>query len=620
MEQQKKGGLWGFVASIFRGIDLATRIILNLVVLTVVFTLLAFLGEDRPRVPDGGALVVAPHGRIVEQLAGDPVDRAIDRLTGEEEPETLWRDLDDAIRAAAGDERIRALYLDLDAMTGAGLSTLQSLRAAIDAFRETGKPVVAAADFYGKNQYYLASAADEIHLHPMGVVWLDGYGRFRTYYKEGLDRFGIDYNVFRVGEYKSAVEPYLYDDMSEDAKRANLDWLGDLWRSYLADVAAARGLNPEAVADAIARYGELLADAEGQDARVALEAGLVDRLGDREELRLRMIELVGEDEETGSFSQIGHEAYLEAMGEEARRHPTDGDAVAVLVARGAIVGGHQPPGTIGSESIAALVRGAREDESVKAIVLRVDSGGGSSFASELIHRELALARAEGKKVVASMGPVAASGGYWIATAADEIWASPNTLTGSIGIYTTIPTFQKPLEKYLGVRVRGVGTTWLSGAVRPDRELEDGVAELFRARARRGYQEFLARVAEARGMTPEEVDEIGRGRVWSGVDARDKGLVDRLGGLEEAIASAAALAGLGEGHAVRYLEPELEWSDSLFIDLLTRAASWLGPGVRRAVRRPALEEAFRDFVRRQSEMLGAIDDPGGIYALCFCEVE
>ncbi len=619
MEQPKKSGCLGFLASVWRGIDLATRIILNVIVLMVVFSLLALLGDDKPQVPKQGALVVAPQGRVVEQLSGDPISRATQKLTGDEELETLWRDLDDAIRAAADDERIHALFLNLDGMSGAGLGTLQNLGTAIGRFKESGKPVIAAGDFYGKSQYYLAAAADEIHLHHMGLVWLDGYGRFRTYYREGLDRLEVDWHVFRVGEYKSAVEPYLYDDMSEDARRANLDWMGDLWSSYLADVAAARDLTPEAVSDAIDRYGELLAAAGGQDSQVALEVGLVDHLGTRDEVRSKMIELVGEDEDSGSFHQIDHESYLEALGDARRRHPADGDAVAVLVASGVILPGEHPPGTIGSDSVAALIKSARDDDSVKAIVLRVDSGGGGVFASEVIHRQLVLAREAGKKVVVSMGPVAASGGYWISTASDQIWANPNTITGSIGIYSMIPTFQKPLAKHLGMRVRGVGTTWLSGAVRPDRELDDDVGGLFRARTERGYQEFLTRVAEARGMTPEEVDAIGRGRVWSGLDAREKGLVDELGSLEQAIAAAAELAGLGEDYAVRYLEPALDLGDQMMLDLLTRAADWFGE-TSRAIRRPAPQNTFYDFLRRQSEMLGSLDDPGGLYALCFCEVE
>lgn len=625
MEQQRGGGLRGLLASVWRGIDLATRIIFNVIVLTVVFAFLALLGDDVPEVPEKGALVVAPRGQIVEQLAGDPTARAIEKLTGDEQPETLWRDLDEAIRAARDDDRIQALYLDLNQMAGAGLSKLLALRSAIDDFKESGKKVIANSDFYGKSAYYLASAADEIHLHHMGMVVLDGYGRYRTYYKEALDRLEIDWHVYRVGEYKSAVEPYLFNDMSKEARDANLDWLGDLWTSYLDDVRSARGLAPGALADAIKRFRELLDEAGGQASQVALEVGLVDHVGSRDEIRQRMIELVGEDEDAHTFRQIGHESYLEALGEKRRRYSAEGDAVAVVVAKGSILGGHHPPGTIGGDSAAALIRAARRDDEVKAIVLRVDSGGGSAFASEVIRRELVLAREAGKKVVVSMGSVAASGGYWISTASDEIWASPNTMTGSIGIYGMIPTFQKPLARHLGMRVEGVGTTWLSGAMRPDRELSEDAGEVMRAMIHRGYRDFITRVSEARGMTIEEVDDIGRGRVWSGLDAHQLGLVDRLGGLDEAIASAAGLAGLEEDYAVRFMEKEVDFTDQMMIELLTRAADLFAPSARSVranslVNSPPIHEAFYEFFRRQAETLASLDDPNGVYALCFCEVE
>ncbi len=625
MEQQKKtSGLWGVIAAVWRGIDMSCRIILNVFILTMVFILLALVGDDTPEVPKSTALVLTPRGQIVEQLAGDGTERAMQKLTDQEEPETLRRDLVDAIRNAKDDDRVKVLVLNLNQVSGAGWgpSKLQNLRAVIDDFKTSSKPVIATSDFYDKTQYYLASAADEIYLHHLGVVVLDGYGRFRTYYKEGIDRLEIDWNVFRVGEFKSAVEPYLRDDMSDEAKTANLDWMGDLWSAYLADVAAARNLTPEAVSDAVDRFNELLEGTENSASQVALQVGLVDHVGTRDEVRDRIIELVGENEDTGSYHRIGHDAYLEALGDKRRRYGDKGDAVAVIIAKGSILDGSHPPGTIGGDSTAALIREARRDDDVKAIVLRVDSGGGSAFASEVIRRQLVLAREEGKKVVVSMASVAASGGYWISTASDEIWASPNTITGSIGIYGMMPTFQKPLAKHLGVRVDGVGTNWMAGAVRPDRELDKNAAEIIERMIGRGYEEFLTRVSEARGMTREEVDTIGRGRVWSGLDAHERGLVDKLGGLDDAIASAAALAGLGEDFAVHTLEKELDFTDRLMIDLLTRANAWFGPdpGMRAVVRNPPLHEAFFDFVGRQAKMLAELNDPNGIYALCLCEIE
>ena len=316
MYDRRNRGVRSAFSSVFRGIDLARRVVLNLIFLAILIVAVAYwTGDDTADVPETAALVIAPRGQIVEQLSGDAVDRALGRLTGDEEPETLKHDLERAIRAAKDDERIQAVLLDLSNLGGTGLSTLQDLRSEIDELKTSGKPVVAAADFYDKTQYYLASAADEIFLHHMGLVVLDGYSRFRTYYREGLDKAEIDYNVFRVGEYKSAVEPYLRDDMSEQAKEANLEWLGDLWNAWLADVSAARGLTPEGLEESIARFVDHLKEAEGSASEVALRLGLVDHVGDRDELRDRMIELVGENGETHSFHRVGLDDYLETLDE-----------------------------------------------------------------------------------------------------------------------------------------------------------------------------------------------------------------------------------------------------------------------------------------------------------------
>ena len=343
MYERRKSGLGSALGSVARGVDTARRIVVNLIFLALLVAVISLaMSGDGPEVPESAALVIAPRGVIVEQLAGDPLDRAVDKLTGDDRPETLYRDLVRVIRAAKDDDRIKALLLDLDQMSGAGLSKLQSLRGEIDAFKESGKPVIAAGDLYAKSQYYLASSADEIYLHSMGLVLLDGYGRFRNYYKDGLDRAEIDWNVFRVGEYKSAVEPYLRDDMSDEAREANLEWLGDLWDAYLVDVAAARNLSPEQLAETIDRFTEHLEEADGDGAQVALRLGLVDHVGNRDAIRQRMIELVGENEETHSFHRIGHNSYLETLGED---EAGKGDSkVAVVIAKGSIQNGHQPPG------------------------------------------------------------------------------------------------------------------------------------------------------------------------------------------------------------------------------------------------------------------------------------
>ncbi|MCP3963283.1 MAG: signal peptide peptidase SppA [bacterium] len=617
---QKIGSAFG---SLYRSIDAARRVILNLIFLALVIALVAWwMSDDGPEVPEQTALVLSPRGVIVEQLAGDAVDRAVGKLTGDEEPETLYSDLVRAIRAAKDDDRVKVLLLDLSQMggggLGGGLSKLQDLRVEIDKFKESGKPVIATADFYGKSQYFLATAADEIYVHHMGMVFLDGYSRFRRYHKDGLDRAEIDWNIFRVGTFKSAVEPFMRNDMSDKARESNLEWLGDMWGSYLEDVAAARNLTPDELSQAIEDFTQHLEAAGGQGSEMALQLGLVDFVGDRDLVRGRLIELVGEDEDTHSFHQIRHGTYLETVDDDPNEGKGD-DTVAVIVARGQILNGSQSPGTIGGDSTAALIRKARNDEDVKAIVLRVDSPGGSAFASELIRREFVLAREAGKKVVVSMATVAASGGYWISTASDEIWASPNTITGSIGIFGMLPTFQKPLATHLGTRVEGVGTTWLGGAARPDRELDPRVGEAIQTMIEQGYQDFLERVGEARDMTTAEVDEIGQGRVWSGADAHELGLVDQLGGLEDAIASAATMAELGDDYRVEYVEKSLDFKDQMLVDMLSWTTTWYKPETRRLVR-PQLEKLVVDYISSTAETLIQLNDPRGMYAHCMCEVE
>jgi protease-4 len=581
------------------------------VAIVVVLLALAFSGGG-VEVPEQAALVLAPVGRIVEQTSGDGVQRALDELRGTAEPQTLLVDLVDAVDAARDDERIAALVIDCDRLSGAGMTRLQDVAAAIRRFKETGKPVIAIGDSFSQAGYYLAAQADEILMHPMGSVAIEGFSRYRTYYKEGLDRFEIDWNVFRVGRFKSAVEPFTRNGMSDEARAANLEWLEDLWRVYLNDLAAARDVEVDEIRAYIDELRSRLAAVDGDTGRLALTSGMVDGLANRLEVRQRMIDLVGLDEESESYRQVSYASYLEALGGD--RPSRDGDeAVGVVVAVGAILGGSQPPGKIGGDSTAALIRKARESEDVKAVVLRVDSGGGSAFASEIIRNELAKTREEGKPVVVSMASVAASGGYWISTASDEIWAHPTTITGSIGIYGMFPTFQKPMARYLGARVDGVGTTWMSGTLRADRAMSPEVAEVIQMVVENGYQSFLARVAEARGMSIEEVDEIGQGRVWSGEDALRLGLVDKLGSLDDAVTSAAGLAGLDDGYGVRIMEKELGLKDRLIRDLLADAAAFAGDE-EIVVPTPALHRVLRS-LEHQAEVLAELNDPNGVYAYC-----
>ncbi|MEM6794259.1 MAG: signal peptide peptidase SppA [Acidobacteriota bacterium] len=622
---EKKSGLLGLFAAIWRGVDLSRRTAWNIIFLILVFALVLGIlgGGGGSAVPAKTALVLSPQGLLVEQISGDAVARAIAEATDSYVPEVLADDVLDAIAAAKTDDRVQAMVLDLDGFAGGGLDKLMRVSAALEDFKTSGKKVIAVGDNYSKGGYFLATAADEIYLHHLGLVLLDGYGRWRSYYKEGIDKFEIDWNIFKVGGFKTAVEPFLFNEMSDEAEEANREYMDDLWSAYLQHIANARGLTPEKIAADIENLDQLLVAADGSFAEMLLANGLVDHIGPRQLVRDRVIELVGANDEGTSFQQVRMGEYLADLGDKRYRSPKKGAGVGVVVARGTILNGSQSPGSIGGDSTAALIRQARIDDDVKAVVLRVDSGGGSAFASEVIRRELDLVREAGKPVVTSMGTVAASGGYWIATTSDEIWASPVTITGSIGIFAMFPTFQEPLKEYLGTQVDGLGTTWLSGAMRQDRKLDERFGSLIQAGIERGYRDFLDRVAEARESTPEEIHPHAQGRVWSGSDAHERGLVDQLGDLDEAVASAAALAGLEGDYAVRVVEKELEFKDRILVEMLGAARSIFGPidfASALGLERSPVEQKLYAAVEEQLDMLTRWNDPMGVYAHCLCEVE
>ena len=611
------------LSAIGRGLTFVRNTFLNVLALSVVVGLLAALFAGGPKVEKGSALVLVPKGNIVEQLTAKSPSDLVEDFAGGGTEETLLKDLVDALAAAKTDERISSVYLDLDEMGGAGMTVLEDVAAALADFRSSGKKVVVAGDLFDMRRYYLAAQGDELLLHPEGMVLIEGFGRYRSYYKDAIDRLGVTWNVFRVGEYKSAVEPYLRNDMSPEAKEADLEWMGDLWRAYVAAVAKARKTTPEAIVALVDQLPERLKAAGGNPAKLALDAKLVDRLATRDEVRKRMIELAGEDAKSKSFRQVALGDYLEALGSDRPGAKAKGDAVAVVVAKGEIVDGTAGPGRVGGDSTAALIRKARQDEKVKAIVLRVDSPGGSAFASEVIRRELELAREGKKPVIVSMGSVAASGGYWISTSSDEIWASPETITGSIGIFGMFPTIEKPLAKYLGVHVDGVGTTPWAG-IRIDRELPPEVGGAIQAMIDNGYEEFLARVGRARKMTRDQVDKIARGRVWSGADAKEIGLVDHLGGLGKAIESAAAKAKLGKTYRVTYVEKEKSLKEKLlssFSIRATRLAAAFGYTLAHAAETAdGPGAALLGAVAAEVDQLSVWNDPRGVYAHCLCEVK
>ena len=608
-------GLFRFIYNVLRMfvrlLDLVVRGAFYALLIFGLGVLVAFFFHPEPEVPQGSALVRGGGGRSAGGAALKP-PLALLRAGGAPAGQSRLADLTRAVRSARDDERIAALVIETDELVGGGLSKLAELRAAIADFKTSGKPVLARGERFTQSQYYLASVADEVHLSPDGFVLLRGLARYGTYFKDALDRLGVKVHVFRVGEYKSFSEPFTRNDMSDEDRESTRDLLDGLWRIMRDDIAASRKLTAEAVDAHVSGIRQALQASGGDAAQAALAAGLVDRFSTRDEWQARLVEAAGKSAEGNEARTIGVDRYLAVVGQ-----PGEGasDSVAVIVAQGTIVDGMEPTGVVAGDTFARLIREARENERVKAVVLRIDSPGGSAWASELIRRELELTRQTGKPVIASMSSVAASGGYWIATGADEIWAAPATVTGSIGIFGLFPEFAEPLRR-LGIGVDGVATAPLAGALDPRRPLDEDAAAAMQLSIEHGYRRFLEVVAKARNMSTDEVDAVARGRVWTGAAANGLGLVDKLGGLEDAIAAAAARARLTDYQLVwpaavdsfeqRMLRRLLSVGEDLGLDL---AAGGLASG--------PLAGLLGEVQRSATELL-RWNDPRHLYLHCLCE--
>ena len=602
-------GIWG-------GLD-GFRKILHLILMLFVFAIfLSALSGTTPLLPERAALVIKPVGAIVEELEGDPFDRAMAELLDEAQPQTVLQDIIDALEYAGDDDRIAAVHIELSALGAAGLPKLQRIARAIEEFQQSGKPVIASADFMTQQAYFIAAHADEVYLNPEGGILLQGYGRFRTYFSEAIEKLKLDWNIFKVGTYKSAVEPFERMDMSDADREATVNLIDQLWGTYLEEVAAQREMNVSELENYADEFVDVVAAAEGDLARAAKDNGLVDELLTRTELRELLIGYVGTDEDSDvDYSSIGMNEYL------AHEDLLDGEKVAeenigIIIASGAIQSGSQPPGAIGADSTASLLRRARDDESIRAVVLRVDSPGGSAFASDVIANEIAALQDAGKPVVASMSSVAASGGYWISVGADRVFANPTTITGSIGIFGMFPTYQRTAA-HLGLATDGVGSTPLSGQLRPDRAMTESTKRLFQLVIEEGYDDFIGRVATYRGMEKEEVDAVGQGRVWTGADALRHGLVDELGGMDEAIAFAAELVDLQEdGYGRKWVRIELSPTEQMIVDLLGTAKSF-GLQLDFLQSRPSSLQRIAGKLEEALAPLTEFDDPKGVYAHCLC---
>ncbi len=591
---------WMFTGDLF---FLTLNSIFLMMVIIAIFSIFSSIFSSNLEDPEGKALVINPYGPIVEQVASasDPLDFL---LVGGQPTELYVGDLLEVLEVASKDERVKDLVLRLDNISGTGQAVLYDVGVALKKVKDSGKRIIAIGDDYSESGYYLASFADEIIMNTEGWILIDGFGRSKMYYKSFLDKLKISFNIFRVGTFKSAVEPYLRDDMSAAAKEANLAYLDVLWSSWVDVVSENRSLTPNGIQYLVDNTDKLVKKSGKGTAEAFFQYGMVDKLLSRIEQREYLLELFGESESGDSFNQISGGSYFQLLQSEKDAKDSE-NRIAVVVARGTIVDGEQPPGLIGGDSTSRIIKDAHEDENVKAIVLRVDSGGGGVFASEIIRQELIKAKEKGIKVVASMSNVAASGGYWISANADEIWASHNTITGSIGIFGMIPSVEKSLD-HVGIHTDGVSTGKLDADFDPTKSLDPMLANIIQAEIEYGYDQFISLVSESRGIDKKQVDKIAQGRVWAGKTALELGLVDKLGNLKDAIDRAAELAEI-DNFRTYYPAEELDWKQELLSSIFSISGGIIPK---------SFKENFlvKKSLKALSEM-ESFNDPKGIYVRC-----
>ncbi|GAA5188061.1 signal peptide peptidase SppA [Ferrimonas gelatinilytica] len=589
------------LGSLLNGVRL---LVVNLLFFLVLGGLLVlFSDSDTIPLESGSALVLRLDGVLVEQKQElDPFEM----LTADQDApkEILLSDVLFAIEQAAKDDRISGLVLRPGDLV-AGLTKLDDIGQALADFKGSGKPIIMQAGWLDQKNYYLASFADEIQLNPGGMVTIEGLGIYRLYYKEALDKLKIHTHLFRVGKYKSFAESFTETGMSDPAREANQELLTDLWQRFTGVIVDNRGIDPEVLNRDLNELAQALESVQGDFAQLALRSGLVDKLYTDVQMRDDLLSRFGHSTvEPNQPKMVGLTTYLTRVKPVLTDKSTA--PIGVIVAKGTILNGEQPSGSIGGVSTARLIREARLNDQIKAVVLRIDSGGGSAFASEQIRQELLALQQAGKPVVASMGSVAASGGYWIAANADRIYAQPNTITGSIGIISLITTFEDAADA-LGIGMDGVGTKEMAGlsVLRP---LPDSFKTILQMNMNKGYREFIQLVADARGMSPEAVDEVAQGRIWSGQSAKALGLVDQLGDLDDAIASAAELANVDHPE-YRIVAPELTPEQQLLQTLMGQAQSWLPQP-----QSNALSRLGRRLLAPLTQQL-QLDDPQHLYLLC-----
>ncbi|EPP6521483.1 signal peptide peptidase SppA [Escherichia coli] len=608
--------LWRFIAGFFkwtwRLLNFVREMVLNLffifLVLVGVGIWMQVSSSDTKETAGRGALLLDISGVIVDKpdssqrfskLSRQLLGASSDRLQ-----ENSLFDIVNTIRQAKDDRNITGIVMDLKDFAGGDQPSMQYIGKALKEFRDSGKPVYAVGENYSQGQYYLASFANKIWLSPQGVVDLHGFATNGLYYKSLLDKLKVSTHVFRVGTYKSAVEPFIRDDMSPAAREADSRWIGELWQNYLNTVAANRQIPAQQVFPGAQGLLEGLTKTGGDTAKYALENKLVDALASSAEIEKALTKEFGWSKTDKNYRAISYYDY-------ALKTPADtGDSIGVVFANGAIMDGEETQGNVGGDTTAAQIRDARLDPKVKAIVLRVNSPGGSVTASEVIRAELAAARAAGKPVVVSMGGMAASGGYWISTPANYIVANPSTLTGSIGIFGVITTVENSLDS-IGVHTDGVSTSPLAD-VSITKALPPEAQQMMQLSIENGYKRFITLVADARHSTPEQIDKIAQGHVWTGQDAKANGLVDNLGDFDDAVAKAAELAKVKQWHLEYYVD-EPTFFDKV-MDNMSGSVRAMLPDTFQAML-PAPLASVASTVKSESDKLAAFNDPQNRYAFC-----
>ncbi|MED9123887.1 signal peptide peptidase SppA [Escherichia marmotae] len=608
--------LWRLIAGFFkwtwRLLNFVREMVLNLffifLVLVVVGIWMQVSGSDSKETASRGALLLDISGVIVDKpdssqrfskLSRQLLGASSDRLQ-----ENSLFDIVNTIRQAKDDRNITGIVMDLKNFAGGDQPSMQYIGKALKEFRDSGKPVYAIGENYSQGQYYLASFANKIWLSPQGVVDLHGFATNGLYYKSLLDKLKVSTHVFRVGTYKSAVEPFIRDDMSPAAREADSRWIGELWQNYLNTVAANRQITAQQVFPGAQRVLDGLTKTGGDTAKYALDNKLVDALASSAEIEKALTKEFGWSKADKNYRAISYYDY-------ALKTPADtGDSIGVVFANGAIMDGEETQGNVGGDTTAAQIRDARLDPKVKAIVLRVNSPGGSVTASEVIRSELAAARAAGKPVVVSMGGMAASGGYWISTPANYIVANPSTLTGSIGIFGVITTVENSLDS-IGVHTDGVSTSPLAD-VSITKALPPEAQQMMQLSIENGYKRFITLVADSRNSTPEQIDKIAQGHVWTGQDAKANGLVDSLGDFDDAVAKAAELAKMKQWHLEYYVD-EPTFFDKV-MDNMSGSVRAMLPDTLQAML-PAPLASVASTVKSESDKLAAFNDPQNRYAFC-----